>query len=103
MLFDLANLPYWIFLGMGVLLFLLVIVSGGGDDDIDIDADVDLDVDLDVDADFGSDTDTDADGEGGIEILGWLGIGNAPLILLLATDCSLLGLFGCFIACLILI
>ncbi|NEO13738.1 MULTISPECIES: OB-fold-containig protein [unclassified Moorena] len=95
MLFNLANLPYWIFLGMGVLLFLLVIVSGGGDDDIDIDADVDLDVDLDVDADVGTDTDSDADGDlGGIQILGWLGIGKAPLILLLATDCSLLGLFG---------
>jgi hypothetical protein len=53
-LFDLSNLPYWILLGMGVLLFLFVIVSGGGDDDLDVDADIDadLDADLDIDADF---------------------------------------------------
>jgi hypothetical protein len=85
MLFDLANLPYWIFLGMGVLLFLLVITSGGGDDDLNTDTDVDVDADADV----------DADGEFSFgEVLGWLGIGKAPLILLLATDFSLLGLFG---------
>jgi hypothetical protein len=85
MLFDLANLPYWIFLGMGVLLFLLVITSGGGDDDLDVDADIDVDADADVDAggDFGFG-----------QLMGWLGIGKAPLILLLATDFSLLGLFG---------
>lgn len=85
MLFDLANLPYWMFLGMGVLLFLVVIISGGGDDDVDIDADAD--VDADVDADAGSDFSFG-------QVLGWLGIGKAPLILLLATDFSLLGLFG---------
>jgi hypothetical protein len=94
MLFHLANLPYWIFLGMGVLLFLVVIVSGGGDEDFDLDADADVDVDVDVDADV----DTDADfGEGGfsaLEILGWLGVGKAPLILLLAIDCSLIGVLG---------
>ncbi|MBD1931603.1 MULTISPECIES: OB-fold-containig protein [Cyanophyceae] len=79
MLFNPANLPYWIFLGMGVLLFLLVIVSGGGDSDVDADVDVDA----------------DAEGEfGGLEILGWLGIGKAPLILLLGTDFSLWGVIG---------
>ena len=69
MLFDLANLPYWILLGIGVVLFLLVIISGGGDSDLDIDADADVDADL-----------------GSWEIWGWLGFGQAPLILLLATD-----------------
>lgn len=89
MLFDLTNLPYWIFLGMGVLLFILVIVSGGGDDDLNVDSDVDVDVnaDVDVDADVGGDFSFG-------EIMGWLGIGKAPLILLLATDFSLLGLLG---------
>jgi hypothetical protein len=94
MLFDLANLPYWIFLGMGVLLFLLVIVSGGGDDDLDLDVDADVDVDADIgDNFFEVDTDTDADFSIG-QILGWLGIGKAPLILLLATDFSLIGVIG---------
>lgn len=78
MLFDSANIPYWVFLGMGVLLFLFVIVSGGGDDDVDIDTDIDTDVDFDLNGLF----------------LGWIGIGKAPLILLLATDLSLWGLFG---------
>jgi Protein of unknown function (DUF1449) len=87
MLFNPANLPYWILLGIGVLLFLFVIVSGGGNEDVDIDADVDVDADADLDA--------DADGEFSFgQVLGWAGIGKAPLILLLATDFSLWGLLG---------
>ena len=78
MLFNSANLPYWVFLGMGVLLFLFIIVSGGGDNDVDIDTDVDTDADFDLNGLF----------------LGWVGIGKAPLILLLAIDLSLWGLFG---------
>jgi len=85
MLFHSANLPYWIFLGMGVLLFVLVIVSGGGDDDLGTDADLDSDLDSDLDAE--SDVSFAA-------VLGWLGIGKAPLLLLLATDFSLIGLVG---------
>ncbi|MDJ0734462.1 MAG: DUF1449 family protein [Nostocaceae cyanobacterium] len=80
-------MPYWLFLGMGVLLFLFVIVSGGGDEDIDIDVDTDVDVD----------TDLDLDGDANFNlgfVLGWTGIGRAPLILLLATDLSLWGLSG---------
>ncbi len=81
MLFDIVNLPYWIFLAIGVLLFLLVIISGGADDDLDVDADADVDVKADGDFSFP-------------QVMGWLGIGKAPLLLLLATDFSLLGLFG---------
>ncbi|MEA5514964.1 DUF1449 domain-containing protein [Nodularia sp. UHCC 0506] len=77
MLFSPANLPYWVFLGMGVLLFLFVIISGEGDTD----ADADFDVDSDGDLSFG-------------QALGWLGIGKAPLILLLAVDLSFWGVFG---------
>lgn len=96
MLFNPANLPYWIFLGMGVLLFLLVIVSGGGDDDVELDADAEIDIDADI-GDGGLHLDTDSDSEGefsALQILGWLGFGKAPLLLLLATDFSLLGLIG---------
>ncbi|NEQ25658.1 MAG: DUF1449 family protein, partial [Microcoleus sp. SIO2G3] len=90
MIFNFANLPYWILLGSGVLLYLFVIFSGGGGDDADLDVDADVDADLDADADV------DADG-GDFSIasaLGWLGIGKAPLVLLLATDLSLWGLLG---------
>ena len=85
MLFNPANMPYWLLLGIGVLLFLFVILSGGGDEDIDVDVDADVDTDLDL------------DGESNFNlgfVLGWVGIGKAPLILLLATDLSLWGLSG---------
>ena len=88
MLFNLANLTYWIFLGIGVFLFLFVIVSGGADDDFDLDADANSDF-------FGFDTDADADGDlTPLYLLGWLGFGKAPLILLLAVDFSLWGITG---------
>ena len=76
---------------MGVALFVFVIVSGGGD------GDGDADVDADADGDADADVDADADGDGDFNLaqtLGWLGIGKAPLILLLATDLSLWGLLG---------
>ncbi|MBD2730113.1 DUF1449 family protein [Nostoc sp. FACHB-892] len=81
MLFSPANLPYWIFIGMGVLLFLFMIISGGGGEDIDADVDADVDADSNNELSFG-------------QFLGWAGIGKAPLILLLATDLSLWGVFG---------
>ncbi|QMS91168.1 DUF1449 family protein [Nostoc edaphicum CCNP1411] len=83
MLFSPANLPYWIFLGIGVLLFLFMIISGGGGEDIDADVDVDADLDADSNSELGFG-----------QFLGWVGIGKAPLILLLATDMSLWGLLG---------
>ncbi|MBW4522413.1 MAG: YqiJ family protein [Scytolyngbya sp. HA4215-MV1] len=82
MLFNPVNLPYWIFLGVGVSLFLMVILSGGGDHDTHLDANTDVDIDGDSgDFHFG-------------EMVSWLGFGRAPLILLLATDLSLWGLLG---------
>lgn len=117
MLFDTANLAYWIFLGIGVFLFLLVIVSGGGEDqdidadmdaDIDVDADIDADIDADVDADIDAeadvdtdtDTDTDSDTDTNLNFLSflsWLGIGKAPLMILLAIDFSAWGISGWFL------
>jgi len=106
MLFNLANLPYWLLLGTGVLLFLIVIFSGGGDDDADFDTDADLDVDADLDADLDmdlgadlgdSDLDLDLGGGDGLslgQVLAWFGLGRAPLLLLLAIDLSLWGLGG---------
>lgn len=85
-LFDSSNLPYWILLGMGVCLFLFIILSGSGDSDGDADFDADGDADLDAAA--------DADGWSVGQVVGWLGIGQAPLMLVLATDLSLWGLVG---------
>ncbi len=81
MLFNLAHLPYWIVLGMGILLFLIVILGGTADEEIDLDLETDIDVD--AIADFSS-----------VQLLGWLGFGDVPLLLLLATDFSLVGLLG---------
>ncbi|MGF1499133.1 MAG: DUF1449 domain-containing protein [Elainellaceae cyanobacterium] len=108
MVLAFENLPYWIFLGAGVLLFGFVILSGGGDDDLDADMDadvdttfdVDTDIDADIDADAGPvdfDADADVSGDNGFSpfhILGWLGVGKAPLVLLLALDLCLWGLLG---------
>jgi len=84
MLFHLVHLPYWIVLGMGILLFLTVIVGDIGDEDAEVDTDADaLEVDI--------------DGEEGMSLLTllhWLGVGRAPLILLLALDFSFLGVLG---------
>jgi hypothetical protein len=110
MLFAIENLPYWLFLGMGIALFMLVIFAGG-DDDMDMDADLDANLDLDVgsDLDFGDlsdvdiDIDADVDADADIDaesnfsflaVLRWLGIGKVPLLLLLATDFSVLGILG---------
>lgn len=116
MLFNPANLTYWIFLGIGVFFFLLVIISGGGGDedidvdtdvdlDIDIDADVDMDIDVDADMDIDADADVDADGDMDMDgdgdkdftpftILSWIGLGKTPLLILLALDFSTWGITG---------
>ncbi|MDJ0648175.1 MAG: DUF1449 family protein [Xenococcaceae cyanobacterium MO_188.B19] len=89
MLFSLANLSYWIFLSIGIVLFLLVIISGGGDDDIELEAELDADSDLDFESAG------DGDGEfNSLQFLAWLGFGKAPLILLLAVDFSIWGVTG---------
>jgi len=78
-LYSLANLPYWIILGLGVALFIFAIAAGGGDDDLDLDADTDAE----IDGDFGI-----------ASALAWLGLGRVPLILLLAMDLCFWGLLG---------
>ena len=109
MLFNLANLPYWIFLAIGVILFLIVIISGGDDQDLDADADMDMDIDADVDSDVDfnvnvdNDIDDDIDAESSsdfsfLSVLSWLGVGKSPLLILLAIDFSTWGITGWFLA-----
>ena len=73
MLFDLANLPYWIFLGVGVTFFLFAISAGAVEDDLEVET---------------------GDSFFLVDILGWFGLGKIPFLLLLATDLSLWGLLG---------
>jgi hypothetical protein len=76
MLFNSANHPYWIFIGMGLLLFALMFMVGGGDGEMDGDG---------------------SDGNLGLDFLPlllWLGIGRAPLIPLIAIDVTLVGVMG---------
>ncbi|QEP99965.1 DUF1449 family protein [Thermosynechococcus sp. QKsg1] len=86
MLFHLIHTPYWIVLGMGVLLFLTVILGDVGAEEVDLEGDADpLEVEVDLE-----------EGISFLTILHWLGVGRAPLILLLALDFSLLGVLGWF-------
>lgn len=86
MLFHLIHTPYWIVLGMGVLLFLTVIFGDVGDEEVALEGDADpLEVEVDLE-----------EGISFLAILHWLGVGRAPLILLLALDFSLLGVLGWF-------
>jgi hypothetical protein len=92
MIYSLANLPYWILLGLGIVLFLLAIASGGGDDDLDLEVDGGDSL-LEIDAE--ADIDPSAEGDFSfIYVLGWLGVGKVPLMLLIATDFSLWGALG---------
>lgn len=72
MVFDSSNLPYWIFLGTGLVLFV-VSISAGGEDALEGEAEVGWWMGL---------------------FLGWLGLGRVPFVLLVATDLSLWGILG---------
>lgn len=92
--FDNSNLIYWIFLGIGVFLLIFIIVFGGGNDDIDTDLDLDFDIGVNAEAEVDIDVDAYNSNFNVPQILGVLGIGKVPLMLLLATDFSLWGLIG---------
>jgi hypothetical protein len=106
LLFDLANLTYWIFLGIGIALFLLVIISGGDEQDLDTDADMNVDVDADSEVELNvpvnDDIDADTDSDFSFwSILSWFGVGNSPLLILLAIDFSTWGVTGWFLNALV--
>jgi hypothetical protein len=102
MLFNLANLPYWVLLGTGVSLVLLVIVSGGTDEDlaIEVEGNANLDIDegllgIDTNADINIDENIELEEDGNfLQFLAWFGVGKVPLVLLLAIYLSLWGLIG---------
>ncbi|NCO75728.1 MAG: YqiJ family protein [Cyanobacteria bacterium] len=105
MLFDTANLTYWIFLGIGIFLFMLVILSGGGEDQ-DLDSDVDFDADVDADIDLESNIESNITPDlanyhdsdlNFLSILSWFGLGKCPLLILLAINFSTWGVSGWFL------
>lgn len=99
------NLPFTLLLLSCIFLALLQLIGLGGegdsdadlDSDLDLDADADLDGDLDIDGD--ADLDHDLDPGGGdfsnlLSALAFLGIGKAPLMVVLLLLFSSVGLFG---------
>ena len=110
-IFAWYNLPFTLMLLFcGVLTALqLVGLGGDGDADADVDADFDLDADVDLDADFDADMDVDADADidadadadidGGdapdlLSVLAFLGVGKAPLLVVLIILLGSIGILG---------
>lgn len=113
------NLPFSILLFICLILTALQLVGLGGehdaDTDMDADADADLDTDMDADADADADFDADADADahldsdtdadhdtdlddhGGLSALGvlaFLGVGKAPLFVVLIILFGTMGIVG---------
>ena len=97
------NLPFTLMLLFcGVLMALQLIGLGGDGDadadlDADFDADVDLDADLDADIDLDADADVDADADGLSEmlsVLAFVGVGKAPLLVVLLILLGSIGILG---------
>jgi hypothetical protein len=113
------NLPFTFMLGLCLLLTMMQLVGLGGehdgdaDADADIDADVDADLDADVDADFDADADADLDhdfdhdldhdvdhdldhdaGLSALSLLAYLGVGKAPLMVILVILFGTVGVLG---------
>lgn len=106
-LFAPYNLPFTIMLGVCVLLAALQLVGLGGDGDTDADLDADVDIDADVDVDLDADADLDVDGDvdadadadideipGALSILAFLGVGKAPLLVILLILLGSMGVLG---------
>ncbi|MCI0394092.1 MAG: YqiJ family protein [Chloroflexi bacterium] len=121
------NLPFTFLLGTCVFLTALQLVGLGGeqdgdldadfdadvDADLDLDADLDADVDADLDLDADADVDVDADAEADLDAdhgdfdadgvpsalaaLAYLGVGKAPLMVVLVILFGSIGLAGWFL------
>lgn len=115
------NLPFTLMLGLGVVLAGLQVLGlshdGDADADADIDADVDADADLDADVDADTDMDVDHDVDhdidhdadqdidhdmsrdsvSGFSWLAFIGIGKAPLMVVLLIVLMTTGLLGWFL------
>ncbi len=110
------NLPFTILLVICALLAVLQLIGLGGEDDShDIDHDVALDHDLDIDHDVDLDQDADLDHDAGVEhdvdhdgdvdheadspaatlsVLAFIGLGKAPLLVVLLIFFGAIGILG---------
>jgi len=115
------NLPFTLMLGLGIALagLQLIGLSHDSDTDIDTDADVDADVDADIDSDIDADlaihhdldhdvdhdidhdvdhdSDMNQDSLSGFSWLAFIGIGKAPLMVVLLIVLMSTGLLGWFL------
>lgn len=99
------NLPFSVLLGLCAILAGLQMLGLGGDDDSDpdLEGEADIDPDLDTESDLDSETDSDVVpdtvGEAGtpsptLSLLAFLGVGKAPLLVVLLILFGTLGLLG---------
>lgn len=101
------NLPFTILLGLCAVLAGLQLLGLGGDDetDPDLEAETDLDPDLETDTDLESDAEADTEAEADtdgqadtpaptLSLLAFLGLGKAPLMVVLLILFGTLGLLG---------
>jgi membrane protein implicated in regulation of membrane protease activity len=104
------NLPFTALLALCIVLAGLQLIGLGGeadhdadadagadlDHDVDLDHDADLDhsVDHDIDHDVDHDADHDADGGGALAVLAYIGMGKAPLAVVLLILFSSVGILG---------
>jgi membrane protein implicated in regulation of membrane protease activity len=105
------NLPFSILLALCAVLAVLQTVGLDGEADSEADADVDANVDADADADVYTDVDTDADGDadadhdiehdgaadgvpGALSLLAYIGMGKAPLAVVLLILFGTVGILG---------
>lgn len=97
------NLPFTIMLGLCVLASVLQLIGLDHDADVDadVDADFDFDADVDADVDIDADADLDADGDvdaddipGALALLAFLGVGKAPLLVVMVILLGSIGAIG---------
>ena len=106
------NLPFSILLGLCAVLAVLQMIGLGGEADTEADADADVDVSADADVDADADADGDADGDadadqdldhdasadaglpGALSMLAFLGMGKAPLAVVLLILFGSVGILG---------
>src|SRR6185436_14675187 len=109
-IFAWYNVPFTFLLGLGLLLAVLQLIGLGGDADgeadaeADFDHEVELESEVDLDHELDSDMDGEADAEGDAEIdsataspfswLAFLGVGKAPLLVVLLILFGAIGIAG---------
>lgn len=86
------NLPFTILILFSIVLAAMQFIGLGGD--ADTDADVDADVDVDTDTDFNQDVDSDMADAPALTLLAFLGMGKAPLVVVLFLLLGSIGLLG---------